>query len=106
MAHRRWHYMESNYKILDSATQMTRESGHWLLGVTCFTPAPTTESMGLGIWRSNTGNSGTWSHVVSGGNGNSTNYICTGFHEFNGHLYTAVENESTWAHKSGVQPMA
>ena len=52
---------------------------------------------GAEIWRSNTGNSGTWSRVVSGGNGNSTNYICTGFHEFNGHLYTAVENESTGA---------
>jgi hypothetical protein len=54
-------------------------------------------SNGTEIWRSSNGNPGAWSRVVSGGNGNTANYICTGFQEFNGYLHTTTENESTGA---------
>ena len=55
------------------------------------------EASGLEIWRSSTGNPGTWSRVVSGGNGTPANVNCTGFQAFDGYLYTSVENNDTGA---------
>ena len=47
---------------------------------------------GLEIWRSATGDPGDWEKVVSGGKGNTYNYIATSFTEFGSYLYVAVEN--------------
>ena len=49
---------------------------------------------GLEIWRSSTGNVGDWGRVVSGGNGNLNTYNSVSMTEFNGYLYTAVENNA------------
>jgi hypothetical protein len=47
---------------------------------------------GLEIWRSATGNPGDWHNVVTGGKGNTNNYLATSFTEFGGYLYAAIEN--------------
>lgn len=47
---------------------------------------------GVEIWRSATGNSGTWSNVASAGNGNTNNRHPTGFIQFGSDFYLAVEN--------------
>lgn len=47
---------------------------------------------GLEIWRSATGNPGDWQNVVTGGNGNTNNYIVTSFSEFGDYFYAGIEN--------------
>jgi hypothetical protein len=47
---------------------------------------------GLEIWRSATGNPGDWQKVVTGGKGNTYNYIVTSFTEFGDYFYAAIEN--------------
>ena len=49
------------------------------------------------ILRSTSGNPGTWSRVVTGGNGTPANVNCAGFQAFDGYLYTSVENHDTGA---------
>lgn len=53
------------------------------------------KSDGLAIWRSSTGDLGNWTRMLSEGNGDHLNNICTGFASFDGYLYTAVENPET-----------
>ena len=47
---------------------------------------------GLEIWRSATGSPGDWHNVVSGGKGNTNNYLATSFTEFGDYFYAAIEN--------------
>jgi hypothetical protein len=47
---------------------------------------------GLEIWRSPTGDPGGWQKVVTGGKGNTYNYIATSFTEFSDYFYAAIEN--------------
>jgi sugar lactone lactonase YvrE len=52
---------------------------------------------GVQIWRSSTGNSLSWTNVVTAGNTTIDNTCLTGFKAFNNMLYAAVENEVTGA---------
>jgi hypothetical protein len=47
---------------------------------------------GLEIWRSTTGDPGDWQKVVTGGKGNTNNYLATSFMEFGDYFYVAIEN--------------
>lgn len=47
---------------------------------------------GVEIWRSATGNPGDWQIVVTGGKGNTNNYLATSFTEFGDYFYVAIEN--------------
>lgn len=51
-----------------------------------------TNTHGAEIWRSTTGDSGTWSPVVVNGNGDSTNGGIPSLEVFNGFLYAGVSN--------------
>lgn len=53
------------------------------------------DASGTGIWRSSTGNPGTWARVASGGNGNPSNFNCSSFQLFDGYLYASIENNNS-----------
>lgn len=61
---------------------------------------------GFEIWRSATGNPGEWQSVVTGGKGNTYNYIATSFTEFGDYFYAAIENmhdgAEIWRTDNGV----
>jgi sugar lactone lactonase YvrE len=50
---------------------------------------------GVSIWRSDTGNAGTWTSVMSGGNGDANNHWISALVDFNGYLYAGVGNKVT-----------
>jgi len=52
---------------------------------------------GLSIYRSSTGDSGTWSPVVTGGNGDQNNVLIDQFIVFNGSLYAVGKNKTLGA---------
>ena len=57
--------------------------------------AGTHDNNGLEIWRSETGNSGEWTRVVAGGNGQASNALVTGFMEVKGMFYVAWDRVVT-----------
>ncbi len=50
------------------------------------------DSGSVSIYRSDTGNAGTWSAVLTGGNGDANNHGVYAMIEFNGYLYAGVQN--------------
>lgn len=71
------------------------DANHSISTFTVFTDtlyAATGNNSGLQIWRSSTGDSLSWTNVVTGGFGYSTNRQVTGFREFNNALYAAIES--------------
>jgi hypothetical protein len=54
-----------------------------------------TDTHGVEIWRSGTGNVGDWTRVVSNGFGDADNEFAPGFEVFNGQLYVGTYNLST-----------
>jgi hypothetical protein len=65
-----------------------------------------TDAHGCEIWRSSTGDSLSWTNVVTNGNGSPNNYIATGLIEFSGYFYAGVENGADgaeiWRTSDGV----
>jgi len=51
-----------------------------------------TDTHGLEIWRSDTGDAGDWEQVVADGFGDADNETATGFEVFNGYLYAGTYN--------------
>jgi hypothetical protein len=52
----------------------------------------TSTSGGVSIYRSDTGNAGTWTAVVTNGKGDVNNHLISTMAEFNGYLYAGVYN--------------
>lgn len=65
------------------------------------------ETHGAEIWRSSTGNAGSWTRVVTNGFGDANNVGVTSFETFNGYLYVGTMNFVTggevWRSVSGDQ---
>ena len=65
-----------------------------------------TDSIGLQVWSSATGNAGDWTRVVDNGFGNAKNWFITTFEEFQGNLYAGAFNSTSggqlWRSPDGV----
>jgi sugar lactone lactonase YvrE len=53
---------------------------------------------GFSIWRSDSGDAGTWTAVVTGGKGDTNNYVISSMTVYNGYLYAGGGNRVTGTH--------